>query len=1227
MAKSTEHRRHGLFRVSTTFLKLALKLVLFAYFVLAMLVLAGRYWILPNINAWREPISAQLSSVLQMQVELGEIRAQWKGLNPSFDIGNVIISDEEHGRLLALPAVHGTLSWRSLFSFEPRLLTLAADGIDLTLRRDGEKRLHLLGRSFDPDSVDETDEGGRDAFFNWLLAQRSITLRHATIRWIDEHKAAPPLVLDDVTLIVQNQRRNHRFSLTAQPPAALGGALDVRGRFSSNPSAQGRPFHLSEGEGELYVSVENLRPASWAPWVEMPPHFGTDRLSTRNWLQFADGSIHRIASDTSVADGHWSLPDEGDVQAKELQLYVNGSWDSYQKVFHGRTGMTGTMQPIDYRLRARGMDIRAPRAFEHHIAIDRVDAEGSVEEADGVLQLQAESLRVQNQDIDATLSGSWRKGGTGGAGLADIQGRISWAMIEAIDEYMPKTVNFDARDWMAKGLLAGRIEDAGLLLKGDLEHFPFGEQPDKGDFHIKGGYRGAVIDYLPAEGKEPGWPRLADMDGNISLHRVDLRISADRAAMFSRPETPIDLKDIEARISNIEEGSVLEIKGHTAAKADAYLALAKHSPLGQMLDGLLDEARATGQWEVPLSLSIPLLDSMNSTVKGELRFSGGEFQPMPEMPAFRRLNGALSFTESEITASGLKGEFLGGPVAVAGGVGGNAKGLAFRGKSTAGALQKYVGLEGMKRLTGDFAYDATLQRDKAGGFSLAVNSDMQGLALDFPPPLGKPAGRAMPLRASWSRLDAEKSMGLRLTLGSDIDALFLHRQQGKSPSYFHAGFLGLQQKVQMPAQGLALDLNYPVVDLDAWHQVAQDFSAPPTTAGNQGRERPLLPDLTQLRLQSAQLRVQGLTLDELTFTARQPEPQQWRVDVSSSQTAGTLFWKEAQGRIAGRVDANFDRLSLGADGEEDEAGKDGDDSLQVDEDFDIPAINLRVKDLRLYGRRVGSLSLVGVNQSRGKLWRLDEMKVSSPHAVLDGSGLWRLSGPQRGLELDAQVTVKDLGGYLEQLGLKDAMKSGQGTITGNLQWRNMPWDFSKADLNGDIEFNLEKGRFGSVNSYSARLLELLSLQSLRRLARLDLNPGGLTKEGFPYDDLRGTVEMRQGVMSTRDYRVIGPVGTIVMDGKVNLIDEQMNLQAVVIPKLDVSGAAIAAGIAVNPVVGLGAFLTQWLLQAPLAKAMTVQYEVSGSWKDPRIREIGGPDAIRGSTAGGSANGNEEHIAH
>ena len=40
--------------------------------------------------------------------------------------------------------------------------------------------------------------------------------------------------------------------------------------------------------------------------------------------------------------------------------------------------------------------------------------------------------------------------------------------------------------------------------------------------------------------------------------------------------------------------------------------------------------------------------------------------------------------------------------------------------------------------------------------------------------------------------------------------------------------------------------------------------------------------------------------------------------------------------------------------------------------------------------------------------------------------------------------------------------------------------------------------------------------------------------------------------------------------------------------------------AVNPVLGLGAFLAQFVLKDPLSKAFALQYDVTGSWTDPKI---------------------------
>ncbi|MEO6959006.1 MAG: AsmA-like C-terminal region-containing protein, partial [Burkholderiaceae bacterium] len=528
-----------------------------------------------------------------------------------------------------------------------------------------------------------------------------------------------------------------------------------------------------------------------------------------------------------------------------------------------------------------------------------------------------------------------------------------------------------------------------------------------------------------------------------------------------------------------------------------------------------------------------------------------------------------------------------------------------QGQANTTALGEYVALAGMKRLSGKLKYHAMLLREKPKKYSLTFDSDLVGVGINLPEPLSKNAEQAWPLRLKWIP-EGKNAVILNVDLDNKISVSLLHDGAARSAAYFQAAAVGVNQTPPLLHSGLNVDVRYPTVDIDLWNRIIDDFSMPFPKAPS-ARRQPLLPDLHEFRLQANYVQLQGVEMDHVIFTAKQPEPMQWRVDISSSQTAGTLFWREAQGKVAGNIEAKFDRLALGHNAENtnsvlDSSSPDNDIS-KVQDYFDMPAIDLKVDRFTLYGHELGSLSVQGVNQARGELWKLNKLNLVSPSSHIKGSGVWRLNGLDRGLTLDAQADISNLGDYFDQLGYKNILQQGSGTLSGQVVWHNLPWAYKKTDLRGRIEVDFKKGRFNNVGSRSARLLKLLSLQSVKRLAAFKFDPTSLLKDGFPFDNLRGTILVNKGIVTTDNYRVVGPLGTVVIGGNVDLSSEQLNLQAVVVPNLDVSGAAIAAGIAINPIVGIGAFLTQWLLQAPLAKAMTAQYHISGNWDDPKVKEV------------------------
>lgn len=1188
-------------------------LALGGYVALAIAVLGVRYWVLPNINHWREPLQHQISAMLPVQVELGRIEADWRGRNPRIRLHDAALRDPEGRLLLSIPALDAVLAWSSLFTGSPRFLSLHSRGVELSLRRDEHDRISLVGYEVEGGEPRAATGAANGGLLNWLSQQGSVSFSDARVVWQDDRRGAPALPLQDVSLQFGASKSQYMFSIQASPPAALGASFTLQGRVNAVPVA-GQSLALADLSGLFYTHIDDMRPAGWAPWMDFHDVMEQGRVSWQGWQEVVNGEPHQHVSQLQVLDGIWHPAHGTVVAAGAADVYLAGTWQALHSLFAppGNGGAPqqavadATHPPVRVAVRMSGLKLEIPVEFQQVLVFDEIAASAALSlDAQGGLLLALEQAQLRNADMDLELQGSWSRHGAGSAGLVDMQGRFHRAELAGIVRYLPSSVNDDARSWLGYGLLAGRILDAPLRVQGDLARFPFGDDPEQGDFLVSGKVQGAVIDYAPAAAVgPPGWPRLEELNGEAQLHRVDLTIRADTMKMRPGGQT-IVLHDARARIPNIDHDSILEVSGVGRAPAAAFVSLLRETPLNRMLDNVFDQARADGDWEVPLALSIPLMDVDASRVKGDIVFHKGGLLLDPDFPALSQLDGRLSFTDQAVSAKGLKAQALGGPVTISGGLGKGQKALLFDGSLDAQALSDYLGGRLGGLLEGSTAYRLALQRHQGGAFGMELQSPLEGLSLALPVPLAKAAAQRRPLKAAWT--PGKGGAELNIHLSDTLTARFFHRDQraGGEP-FFHAGVLNLRGKAKAPAQGLALDIQAPEVDLDAWQELAGRLEKGGNGNGNSNgnaAEPAIFPPLRDLRLQADKANVLGVGLDQLTLTARRPDTDRWRVDISSTQTAGTLFWRERRGRIEGEVEAHFERLALGSAPGSEAASANEEAAFTLNDDIDFPAINLKVDRLRLYGRHLGALSLVGLNEAQGRRWKLEQLNVSSPDASFKGNGWWQLDGPQRGLSLQVHAMFDDLGAYLEQAGFKDLMQGGQGQVQGTLQWRDLPWSLKVAGLQGDLSVDLAQGRFASVGSRSARLLELLSLQSVKRLASLNWNPAGLMQQGFPFDTLQGEIKVNDGVLHSENYRVTGPVATIIIAGDVDLPQEVLDLYAMVVPNLDVSGAAIAAGIAVNPIVGVGAFLTQWLLKDPMSKAMAVEYRVKGDFDAPDVEAV------------------------
>ena len=899
-----------------------------------------------------------------------------------------------------------------------------------------------------------------------------------------------------------------------------------------------------------------------------------------------------------------------------------------------------------------------PGIFEEsRVPMDQLSAQAQWKLASRKIELQLRDLQFANVDAQGQAQVSWHTedvaAGAPAAGtpdrrfpgVLDLQGSLSRGDGTRVHRYLPLVLPDEARHYVRDAVQQGQLSDVKFKVKGAVRQLPFAE-PAQGDFRVSAQVRDGRLDYVPKSLQPAGatpWPALTDLKGELLFNRAALEVNGVTGKVAGLPG--LQLLKGEAKIPDLLHNATVEVKLDINGPLTGALGFVNASPVGGMTNQVLAKAVASGAADYRFKLGLPIHAIDKSRVEGTIALPGNDVQFAPGTPQLTQLRGLVNVTERGFSVSGAQARLLGGelrfdggtrsvPTASAAGTADSELNVAFKGQGTFSAegLREAKDLALVARLaqhaSGAAAYAVTLGF-RRGAAELTLASSLKGLALNLPAPLGKSAEAELPLRLEKLLLPGAQNAGqplhdeLALNIGRVAAISYVRDLSGSEPLVLRGGIsVGLEagESVAVPAAGVAANIKLAKVDLDAWEKILAAAPVGSASSAGAAASRPADAALaaaqgylpTLLAIRAKELVVQGRRLNNVVVGGSR-EGLNWRANIDAAELNGYVEFRQPGSGGAGRVYARLARLSLAP-------GTASDVEAILDEQpASIPALDIVVEDMLLRGKKLGRVEIEAVNRGAtgaadgsGGEWRVNKFNVIMPEAQLTATGNWvAVNEPRRSpatssrserrrTELNFKLDIADSGELLTRFGMGEVIRRGKGKLEGQIAWVGSPLTLDYPSMGGQFNVNVEAGQFVKADPGIAKLLGVLSLQSLPR--RLTLDFRDVFSQGFAFDFVRGDVRIEHGKASTNNLQMSGVNAAVVMEGSADIARETQDVKVVVVPEINAGTASLIAA-AINPALGVGSFLAQLFLRRPLMEAATQEFHIDGTWADPKITKV------------------------
>ncbi|SDU20127.1 YhdP family protein [Halopseudomonas salegens] len=869
------------------------------------------------------------------------------------------------------------------------------------------------------------------------------------------------------------------------------------------------------------------------------------------------------------------------VGARLQQVAVN-AWEGVPG-FDGVSGvLQGTPEQGQLQLDMADWSIDLPRLFAEPFAYQRLRADvfwNWQPEQGFTLDVPGAAIGGEEGDMAVTLALDLPLEWAETPPTMDLRASIEDSQASYYARYLPTrspAFNPAVSDWLAATDVSGDIPRAVFSYTGSLLEDADGREI------------GLYVDLQSADLLfQPGWPRLEAVDAGIWLEDGRVFIERAEARLWQTRLTELVLQSRRPE----QLTTHLDITGKMDGPLEDALRLLQESPLRKLAGDPVAGWQANGTLSGDLQLGIPLQRGTPPEVDARWQVDAEQLR-MPQLDLlFRQLAGNFHYQDNAgLTVDNLQARVLGQQIR--GDIrqhAGNPR-IQLRGQHRIDQLRQWKLLEPLPPglLSGMLGWQARIDL-LPNEQRIQLQSDLQGLALELPQPLGLAAEQSMPAELQLSLQGDQQRW--RLSVGDDWRGI-VHRD-GESLAADLRYRRG--QAVTPIWPGISLTASFPRLDVAEWQQWQAQRE------GEQLTPAALLQDglLRRLSLDVEDFNAFGWELTDLALSAAHSDDG-WVMDIDQQDVRGlvSLPANPSEPRVV-----ELQRLRLPRPATAEPPSGSGliepvlpvDPLLEVDP-RNLPAVNVGIDQLFWGTEAVGSVRFFLRPQAEGT--RVQGLDADLRGLQLQGTLDWQAE-PQR-TQFRGQLDTDDIGDVLVAWNYAPTLTSEAFHTDLDLQWPGSPAFFAFTRSSGGLSLEASQGMLqsGEGSADALRVFGLLNFTALTRRLRLDFSD--IFGRGTAYDSLKGELDIHDGVMQTRSPLILdGPSARLQLDGKLDLPSDQIDMGLLVTLPIT-NNLPLAALLAGAPQIGGVLFLADRILGDRIARFASVKYRLSGDWQQPSV---------------------------